>query len=67
MAISSTGYKVGKHPLAQSFYVRDNTGIFLTDVEVFFETKDEEVLNKSNVKKEDLFAFINYTEELANE
>ena len=30
-------------PLAQSFYVRDNTGIFLTDVEVFFETKDEEL------------------------
>jgi hypothetical protein len=30
-------------PLAQSFYVRDNTGIFLTAVEVFFETKDEEI------------------------
>ena len=28
-------------PLAQSFYVRDNTGVFLTSVEVFFETKDE--------------------------
>ncbi len=28
-------------PLAQSFYVRDNTGVFLTAVEVFFETKDE--------------------------
>jgi hypothetical protein len=30
-------------PLAQSFYVRDNTGIFLTSVEVFFETKDESI------------------------
>ena len=30
-------------PLAQSFYVRDNTGIFLTSVEVFFETKDENI------------------------
>lgn len=30
-------------PLAQSFYVREDTGIFLTSVEVFFETKDEEV------------------------
>ena len=28
-------------PLAQSFYVRDNTGVFITSVEVFFETKDE--------------------------
>jgi hypothetical protein len=28
-------------PLAQSFYVRDNTGVFITAVEVFFETKDE--------------------------
>jgi len=30
-------------PLAQSFYVRDNTGVFLTDVEVFFETKDTDL------------------------
>jgi hypothetical protein len=30
-------------PLAQSFYVREDTGIFLTSVEVFFETKDESV------------------------
>jgi hypothetical protein len=28
-------------PLAQSFYIRDNTGVFLTSVEVYFETKDE--------------------------
>jgi hypothetical protein len=30
-------------PLAQSFYVQENTGIFLTSVEVFFETKDESI------------------------
>jgi hypothetical protein len=30
-------------PLAQSFYVREDTGLFLTSVEVFFETKDEEI------------------------
>jgi hypothetical protein len=30
-------------PLAQSFYVRDTTGIFLTSVEVFFETKDDSI------------------------
>ena len=30
-------------PLAQSFYVTDSTGIFLTDVEVFFDSKDEEI------------------------
>lgn len=28
-------------PLAQSFYVRDNSGVFLTSIDVFFETKDE--------------------------
>lgn len=30
-------------PLAQSFYVRDDNGIFLTSVDVFFETKDESI------------------------
>lgn len=28
-------------PLAQSFYVFEDTGVFLTSVDVFFETKDE--------------------------
>ena len=32
-----------KDPLAQSFYVTDDIGIFLTSVEVFFETKDAEL------------------------
>jgi len=30
-------------PLAQSFYVRDENGIFLTSVELFFELKDEDI------------------------
>jgi len=28
-------------PLAQSFYVREETGIFVTSCDIFFETKDE--------------------------
>lgn len=28
-------------PLAQSFYVREESGIFLTSCDIFFETKDE--------------------------
>jgi len=30
-------------PLAQSFYVKEDTGIFLTSVDVFFETKDDSI------------------------
>ena len=30
-------------PLAQSFYVREDTGIFLTSIDVFFETKDDSI------------------------
>jgi hypothetical protein len=30
-------------PLAQSFYVRDESGIFLTSCDVFFETKDDSI------------------------
>jgi hypothetical protein len=29
-------------PVAQSFYVREESGVFLTSVDVFFETKDED-------------------------
>ena len=32
-----------KDPLAQSFFIEDETGVFLTSVEVFFETKDDEI------------------------
>jgi hypothetical protein len=30
-----------KDPLAQSFFVTESTGIFLTSVEIFFQTKDD--------------------------
>ena len=30
-------------PLAQSFYIREDTGIFLTSVDIFFETKDDDI------------------------
>lgn len=30
-----------RDPLAQSFYVRDNSGVFVTSIDVYFETKDE--------------------------
>lgn len=30
-------------PLAQSFYVRDDGGIFITSCDVYFETKDDEI------------------------
>ena len=30
-------------PLAQSFYVRDENGIFITSVDIYFETKDDSI------------------------
>jgi len=30
-------------PLAQSFYVPDDTGVFITSVDIYFETKDETI------------------------
>ncbi len=32
-----------RDPLAQSFFVEDETGVFLTSVDVFFETKDDDI------------------------
>ncbi len=32
-----------KDPLAQSFFIEDETGVFLTAVDVFFETKDDDI------------------------
>lgn len=32
-----------RDPLAQSFFVEDETGVFLTGVDVFFETKDDDI------------------------
>lgn len=39
---TSFNFRIGD-PLAQSFYVLDDTGIFITSVDVFFETKDESI------------------------
>ena len=35
MAVSTTGYRVGKQPLAQSFYVAEPSGIYITKVDLF--------------------------------
>ena len=32
-----------RDPLAQSFYVQDDTGIFVTSIDVYFETKDDSI------------------------
>ena len=40
MAISSTGYKVGKHPLAQSFYVAQPSGIYCTKIDLYLKSAD---------------------------
>ncbi len=36
MSTNSLGYKVGKNPLAQSFYIDEPTGLFLTKVDLYF-------------------------------
>jgi hypothetical protein len=33
----------GRDPLAQSFFVKESSGVFITSVDVYFETKDETV------------------------
>ena len=40
MAITSTGYKVGKQPLAQSFFVDEPRGIYCTRIDLFFREVD---------------------------
>lgn len=40
MATTSLGYKINKHPIAQSFFVDEVSGIYVTKLELFFETKD---------------------------
>jgi hypothetical protein len=32
-----------RDPLAQSFFIEDETGVFLTGVDIFFETKDDDI------------------------
>ena len=41
MGQTSTGYRVGKQPIAQSFFVREASGIYITKVDLFFQAADE--------------------------
>lgn len=38
MSINSLGYKIGKSPIAQSFYIDEIQGIFATSVELYFKS-----------------------------
>jgi len=40
MAITSTGYQLNKQPIAQSFFIDEPNGIYVTKVDLFFATKD---------------------------
>ena len=37
---TSLGYQLNRNPLAQSFYIEEPSGIFLTKVDLFFKTRD---------------------------
>ncbi len=41
MAINSKGYKVGKQPIAQSFFISEPTGIYCTKFDLFLSKADE--------------------------
>ena len=41
MGQTSTGYRVGKQPIAQSFFVAEPGGIYVTKVDLFFQTADQ--------------------------
>jgi len=41
MALNSLGYQVNKQPIAQSFYVDKQSGIYCTKVDLFFAAVDE--------------------------
>tara|TARA_B100000989_G_C19510068_1_gene458534 strand:- start:209 stop:1762 length:1554 start_codon:yes stop_codon:yes gene_type:complete len=40
MAVTSTGYQLNKQPIAQSFFIDETNGIYLTKVDLFFAAKD---------------------------
>ena len=40
MAVTSLGYQLNKQPIAQSFYINAQTGIYCTKVDLFFSKKD---------------------------
>ena len=41
MGQTSTGYRVGKQPIAQSFFVNEIAGVYITKVDLFFQAADE--------------------------
>jgi len=40
MAVTTTGYKVGKQPIAQSFFISEPAGIYCTKFDLFFKAGD---------------------------
>lgn len=40
MAVTSTGYQLNKQPIAQSFYVDEVSGIYVTKLDLFFSARD---------------------------
>ena len=40
MAVTSTGYRVGKQPIAQSFFIDEPRGIYCTKVDLYFKEVD---------------------------
>jgi len=40
MATTSQGYKINKHPIAQSFFIDSLNGVYVTKVELFFSAKE---------------------------
>lgn len=40
MAVTSLGYQLNKQPIAQSFFISAQTGIYCTKVDLFFSKKD---------------------------
>jgi hypothetical protein len=40
MAVTSTGYQLNKQPIAQSFYIDERNGIYVTKIDLFFAVKD---------------------------
>ena len=37
---TSLGYQISRNPIAQSFYVEDATGIYVTKIEIYFKSRD---------------------------
>lgn len=42
MPVNSQGYKINKHPIAQSFFVDSINGIYTTKIDVYFAAKDND-------------------------